>query len=32
LHDEGEHTQSELADLFQVSRMTVYRELQRSAE
>ncbi len=32
LHDEGEHTQAELADLFQVSRTTIYRELQRSAE
>lgn len=25
----GEHTQAELAELFRVSRTTVYRELQR---
>lgn len=29
LHEAGEHTQAELAELFQVSRTTVYRELQR---
>jgi DNA invertase Pin-like site-specific DNA recombinase len=29
LHDEGEHTQAELAELFSISRTTVYRELQR---
>ncbi|MBP1137865.1 DNA invertase Pin-like site-specific DNA recombinase [Arthrobacter sp. PvP023] len=29
LHDAGEHTQAELAELFRVSRTTVYRELQR---
>jgi DNA invertase Pin-like site-specific DNA recombinase len=29
LHDAGEHTQAELAELFGVSRTTVYRELQR---
>jgi len=28
-HDAGEHTQAELAELFRVSRTTVYRELQR---
>jgi DNA invertase Pin-like site-specific DNA recombinase len=27
LHDEGEHTQAEIADLFQVSRTTIHREL-----
>jgi DNA invertase Pin-like site-specific DNA recombinase len=27
LHDEGKHTQAELADLFQVSRTTIHREL-----
>ncbi|AMM22833.1 recombinase (plasmid) [Frondihabitans sp. PAMC 28766] len=32
LHDAGEHRQAELADLFQVSRTTIYRELRRSAE
>lgn len=32
LHDEGEHTQAELADLFQVSRTRIYRGLQRDAE
>ena len=31
LHDDSEHTQAELADLFQVSRTTIYRELQRAA-
>lgn len=31
LHDAGEHTQAELAELFGVSRTTVYRELQRRA-
>ncbi|AOY74394.1 recombinase (plasmid) [Arthrobacter sp. ZXY-2] len=31
LHDAGEHTQAELAELFGVSRTTVYRELRRSA-
>jgi len=29
LHDAGEHTQAELAELFRVSRTTVYRELLR---
>lgn len=29
LHDAGGHTQAELAELFTVSRTTVYRELQR---
>jgi DNA invertase Pin-like site-specific DNA recombinase len=29
LHDAGAHTQAELAELFRVSRTTVYRELQR---
>lgn len=29
LHDAGEHTQAELAELFGVSRTTVYREIQR---
>ena len=29
LHDAGEYTQAELAELFGVSRTTVYRELQR---
>lgn len=29
LHDAGEHTQAELAELFGISRTTVYRELQR---
>lgn len=29
LHDAGEHTQAELAELFGVSRTTVYRELRR---
>lgn len=29
LHDAGEHTQAELAHLFNVSRTTVYREVQR---
>lgn len=29
LHDAGEHTQAELAELFRASRTTVYRELQR---
>jgi hypothetical protein len=29
LYDAGEHSQAELADLFGVSRTTVYRELQR---
>ena len=29
LHDANEHTQAELAELFRVSRTTVYRELQR---
>ena len=29
LHDAGEHTLAELAELFRVSRTTVYRELQR---
>jgi len=29
LHDAGEHTQAELAELFSVSRTTVYRELKR---
>ena len=28
LHDAGTHTQEELAELFSVSRITVYRELQ----
>jgi DNA invertase Pin-like site-specific DNA recombinase len=31
LHEAGEHTQAELAELFGVSRTTVYRELQRRA-
>jgi DNA invertase Pin-like site-specific DNA recombinase len=31
LHDAGEHTQAELAELFNVSRTTVYRELKRRA-
>jgi DNA-binding MarR family transcriptional regulator len=31
LHDAGEHTQAELAELFSVSRTTVYRELKRRA-
>jgi DNA invertase Pin-like site-specific DNA recombinase len=31
LYDAGEHTQAELAELFTVSRTTVYRELQRRA-
>jgi DNA invertase Pin-like site-specific DNA recombinase len=29
LHDAGEHTQAELAELFRVSRTTIYRELER---
>ncbi|WP_455834446.1 helix-turn-helix domain-containing protein [Pseudarthrobacter siccitolerans] len=29
LHDAGEYTQAELAELFEVSRKTVFRELQR---
>jgi DNA invertase Pin-like site-specific DNA recombinase len=29
LHDAGAHTQEELAELFSVSRATIYRELQR---
>ena len=29
LHDAGNHTQEELAELFGVSRTTIYRELQR---
>lgn len=29
LHDKGEHTQAELAELFTVSRTTIYREVQR---
>jgi hypothetical protein len=28
LYDAGEHTQAELAELFSVSRTTVYREIQ----
>lgn len=28
LHDKGEHTQAELAELFTVSRTTIYREVQ----
>ena len=31
LHDKGEHTQAELAELFSVSRTTIYREVQRRA-
>lgn len=31
-HDEGEHTQAELADVFQVSRTAIYRELLGSTE
>ncbi|WP_395245061.1 recombinase family protein [Agromyces sp. MMS24-K17] len=31
LHDAGAHTQAELAELFRISRTTVYRELQRRA-
>ena len=31
LHDAGEHTQGEIAELLSVSRTTVYRELQRRA-
>jgi transposase len=31
LHDAGTHTQEELAELFSVSRTTVYRELRRRA-
>ena len=30
LHAAGEHTQSELAELFNVSRTTIYRELRRT--
>jgi DNA invertase Pin-like site-specific DNA recombinase len=29
LYDAGDHPQAELADLFSVSRTTVYREIQR---
>ena len=31
LHQAGEHTQTDLAELFSVSRATVYRELQRDS-
>lgn len=31
LHRAGEHTQAELAELFSVSRTTIYREIQRSS-
>lgn len=31
LHDAGNHTQAELAELFRVSRTTIYREVQRRA-
>lgn len=31
LHRAGEHTQAELAELFSVSRTTVYREIQRGS-
>ena len=31
LHDAGNHTQEELAELFSVSRTTIYREVQRRA-
>jgi IS30 family transposase len=30
LHAAGEHTQAELAELFNVSRTTIYRELRRT--
>jgi DeoR/GlpR family transcriptional regulator of sugar metabolism len=30
LHDAGEHTIAELAELFSVSRATVYREIARA--
>lgn len=30
LHTAGEHTQAELAELFSVSRTTIYRELRRT--
>ena len=30
LHTAGEHTQAELAELFNVSRTTIYRELRRT--
>ena len=30
VHAAGTHTQSELAELFDISRATVYRELQRA--
>ena len=30
LHTAGEHTQAELAELFNVSRTTMYRELRRT--
>jgi DNA-binding MarR family transcriptional regulator len=29
LYDADEHTQAELAELFRVSRTTIYREIQR---
>ena len=29
LHEKGEHTQAELAELFGVARSTVYRTIQR---
>jgi DNA-binding MarR family transcriptional regulator len=31
LHERGEHTVSELAELFSISRASVYRSLARSA-
>ncbi|SDD98573.1 recombinase family protein [Auraticoccus monumenti] len=31
LHQAGEHTQAELAELFSVSRTTIYREIQRGS-
>lgn len=32
VHDRGEYTQTEIAELFSVSRATVYRELQHRRE
>ncbi|MET8183714.1 recombinase family protein [Streptomyces sp. NPDC005336] len=31
LHEAGAHTQAELAELYSVSRTTIYREVQRQA-
>jgi DeoR/GlpR family transcriptional regulator of sugar metabolism len=31
LHEQGEHNQAELAELFGVSRATIYRTIQRES-